>query len=167
MVASFALAFFFVSAAAAYVPSLLVGLVGSVVLFAATVLGRFIPYFAGDFLGRDETPAHVVARDSAVPLPKPHTPKEPKTRGRSGRPGSSGAHDAAVRIRCRPAVSPRARPLPPVPVPPPASSRPVDAGACRLLRLPRSLGRRAARSGRRRRSVLRPRGLSRTGRTAG
>lgn len=78
VVASFALAFFFVSAAAAYVPSLLVGLVGSIVLFAGTVLSRFIPFFAGDFLGRDETPAHVMARDSAVPLPKPHTPKEPK-----------------------------------------------------------------------------------------
>ncbi|ALV42196.1 hypothetical protein AU252_14445 [Pseudarthrobacter sulfonivorans] len=78
VVASFALAFFFVSTAAGYVPSLLVGLIGSVVLFAGTVLSRFIPYFAGDFLGRDETPAHVMARDSAVPLPKPHTPKEPK-----------------------------------------------------------------------------------------
>lgn len=78
VVASFALAFFFVSAAAAYVPSLLVGLAGSVVLFAGTVLSRFIPFFAGDFLGRDESPAHVMARDSAVPLPKPHTPKEPK-----------------------------------------------------------------------------------------
>jgi hypothetical protein len=78
VVASFALAFFFVSSAAAYVPSLLVGLVGSAVLFAATVLGRFIPFFSGDFLGRDETTAHIVARESAVPLPKPHTPKEPK-----------------------------------------------------------------------------------------
>ncbi|WP_248758703.1 hypothetical protein [Pseudarthrobacter sp. SSS035] len=78
VVASFALAFFFVSTAAGYVPSLLVGLIGSVVLFAGTVLSRFIPYFAGDFLGRDETPAHVMARDSAIPLPKPHTPKEPK-----------------------------------------------------------------------------------------
>ncbi|GAC1370178.1 MAG: hypothetical protein NVSMB43_05360 [Pseudarthrobacter sp.] len=78
VVASFAFAFFFVSAAAAYVPSLLVGLAGSVILFAATVLGRFIPFFSGDFLGRDETTAHVVARESAVPLPKPHTPKEPK-----------------------------------------------------------------------------------------
>ena len=78
VVASFALAFFFVSTAAGYVPSLLVGLVGSVVLFAGTVLSRFIPFFAGDFLGRDETPAHVMARDSAVPRPKPHTPKEPK-----------------------------------------------------------------------------------------
>ena len=78
VVGSFAFAFFFISTAASYVPSLLVGLIGSAVLFAATVLGRFLPFFAGDFLGRDETPAHVMARDSAVPLPKPHTPKEPK-----------------------------------------------------------------------------------------
>jgi hypothetical protein len=84
VVASFALAFFFVSAAAAYVPSLLVGLVGSVILFGATVLGRFIPFFAGDFLGREETTAHLVARESAVPLPKPHTPKEPKPAAASG-----------------------------------------------------------------------------------
>ncbi|MFY9634365.1 MAG: hypothetical protein WAL27_06535 [Cellulosimicrobium cellulans] len=84
VVASFALAFFFVSAAAAYVPSLLVGLAGSAILFAATVLSRFIPYFAGDFLGRDETAAHVMARDAAVPLPKPHTPKEPKPAAEAG-----------------------------------------------------------------------------------
>ena len=97
VVASFALAFFFVSAAAAYVPSLLVGLVGSVILFAATVLGRFIPYFAGDFLGRDETPAHVMARDSAVPVPKPHTPKEPKPAA-----GAEGATKRAFGIPAGP-----------------------------------------------------------------
>lgn len=91
VVASFALAFFFVSAAAAYVPSLLVGLIGSVVLFAATVLGRFIPYFAGDFLGRDETPSHIVARDAEAPLPRPHTPKEakPAEGAAASRPGAS------------------------------------------------------------------------------
>jgi hypothetical protein len=78
VVASFSVAFFFLSVVGAYVPSLLVGLIGSLLLFAATVLGRFIPFFAGDFLGREESPAHVVARESAVPLPKPHTPKAPK-----------------------------------------------------------------------------------------
>ena len=78
VVASFAVAFFFLSVASDYHPALLAGLLGSVVLFAATVLGRFIPYFATDFEGRAETPAHVVARESAVPLPKPHTPKAPK-----------------------------------------------------------------------------------------
>ncbi|QNE15753.1 hypothetical protein [Pseudarthrobacter sp. NBSH8] len=95
VVASFALAFFFVSAAAAYVPSLLVGLVGSVVLFAGTVLSRYIPYFAGDFLGRDESPAHVMARESAVPLPKPHTPKEPKPEA-SPVPAASAASAASA-----------------------------------------------------------------------
>lgn len=90
VVASFALAFFFVSAAAAYVPSLLVGLVGSAILFAATVLGRFIPFFAGDFLGREETTAHIMARDSAVPAPKPHTPKEPKPAAEAGSKAKPG-----------------------------------------------------------------------------
>ncbi|HBH56638.1 MAG TPA: hypothetical protein DDY41_00395 [Arthrobacter bacterium] len=96
VVASFSLAFFFVSAAAGYVPSLLVGLIGSVALFAGTVLSRFIPFFAGDFLGRDETPAHVTARDSAVPLPKPHTPKEPKPAAAAAAPDASDAPAATA-----------------------------------------------------------------------
>ena len=103
VVASFALAFFFVSAAAAYVPSLLVGLIGSVVLFVGTVLSRFIPYFAGDFLGRDESPAHVMARDSAVPLPKPHTPKEPK-------PAASPVPAASAPAAPSASAAPAARP---------------------------------------------------------
>ncbi len=48
------------------------------VLFAATVLARLIPFFAGDFLDRAEVPAHVVARESAVPVRKPRAPKAPK-----------------------------------------------------------------------------------------
>ncbi|UZX04496.1 hypothetical protein F8G81_19210 [Arthrobacter sp. CDRTa11] len=87
VVASFAVAFFFLTVASAYAHSLLVGLIGAVVLFAATVLARFIPYFAGDFLGRKESPAHVLARESAVPLPKPHTPKAPK-------PAAAAHHEA-------------------------------------------------------------------------
>ena len=78
MVASFAVAFFFLSVAGAYVPSLLVGLVGSLVLFAATVLGRFLPYVSGDFQDRAEVPAHVVAREAVVPVQKPRAPKKPK-----------------------------------------------------------------------------------------
>ena len=78
VVASFAVAFFFLSVAGAYTPSLLVGLIGSLVLLAATVLARFIPFFAGDFLGRPDVPAHIMARDSAVPVRKPKAPKEPK-----------------------------------------------------------------------------------------
>jgi hypothetical protein len=78
VVACFAVAFFFLSVAGAYVPSLLVGLIGSLVLFAATVLGRFLPYLKGDFQGRAEAPAHVVAREAAVPVQKPRAPKEPR-----------------------------------------------------------------------------------------
>ena len=97
VVASFALAFFFISVAGDYHPALLAGLIGSIVLFAATVLGRFIPYFASDFEGRAETPAHVVARESAVPLPKPHTPKAPKeSKAAAAGPAVAGAHGAAV-----------------------------------------------------------------------
>jgi hypothetical protein len=78
VVASFAVAFFFLSIAVAYVPSLLVGLIGALVLFAATVLGRFLPYVSPDFQGRAEVPAHVVAREAAVPVHKPRAPKKPK-----------------------------------------------------------------------------------------
>ncbi|MBD1594099.1 hypothetical protein HC744_18890 [Arthrobacter sp. S1_S22] len=92
VVASFAVAFFFVSVAGAYVPSLLVGLIGSLVLFAATVLGRFLPYLSSDFQDRAEVPAHVVAREAAVPIQKPRAPKKPKAETAPGskdsRPGS-------------------------------------------------------------------------------
>lgn len=78
VVASFAVAFFFLAVAGAYVPSMLLALVGALGLLAATVLGRLIPFFAGDFLDRAEVPAHIVARESAVPVRKPRAPKEPK-----------------------------------------------------------------------------------------
>ncbi|MFJ6078757.1 hypothetical protein ACIQC0_10695 [Pseudarthrobacter sp. NPDC092419] len=82
--ASFGLAFFFLATAAAFSASFLVGLIGAVVLFAATVLGRFLPYLSADFQGRAEVPAHVVAREAAVPLRKPRPPKAP-------RPATAGA----------------------------------------------------------------------------
>ncbi len=78
VVASFTLAFFFLAVAGAFVPSMLIALVGALGLFAATVPARWIPFFAGDFLGREEIPAHVVARDAAVPVQKPRAPKTPK-----------------------------------------------------------------------------------------
>ncbi|MBT2567744.1 hypothetical protein J7I84_14795 [Arthrobacter sp. ISL-85] len=78
VVASFAVAFFFLSVASGYGTTLLVGLIGSLVLFAATVLGRFVPYLSGDFKDRPEVPAHVVAREAAVPTRKPRSPKVPK-----------------------------------------------------------------------------------------
>ncbi|MFJ6156881.1 NADH-quinone oxidoreductase subunit J [Pseudarthrobacter sp. NPDC092184] len=92
VVASFAVAFFFVSVAGAYVPSLLVGLIGSLVLFAATVLGRFLPYLSTDFQDRAEVLAHIVAREAAVPVQKPRAPKKPKAEAAPGskdsKPGS-------------------------------------------------------------------------------
>ncbi|MDQ0755204.1 hypothetical protein [Arthrobacter sp. B3I4] len=81
VVASFSLAFFFLAAAGAFVPSLLLGLVGALGLFAATVLARLFPVFAGDFLHRAETPAHVVAREAAEPVRKPRAAKAPKPAG--------------------------------------------------------------------------------------
>ena len=84
VVASFAVAFFFLSVAGAYVHSLLVGLIGSLVLFAATVLGRFLPYLSGDFKGRADAPAHVVAREAAVPARKARAPKPANPESGSG-----------------------------------------------------------------------------------
>ena len=78
VVASFTLAFFFLAAAGAFVPSMLIALLGALGLFAATVLARWIPFFAGDFLGREDAPAHVAAREAAVPVRKPRAPKAPK-----------------------------------------------------------------------------------------
>ena len=88
VVASFALAFFFLSVAGGYVTSLLVGLIGSLVLFAATVLGRFLPYLSGDFKDRPEAPAHIVAREATVPARRPRAPKAPKPQSGSDQSGS-------------------------------------------------------------------------------
>jgi hypothetical protein len=106
VVASFAVAFFFLSVAGGYVTSLLVGLIGSLILFAATVLGRFLPYLSGDFRDRPEAPAHIVARDAAVPARKPRAPKAAKpesgpspskTGGKAGGLfGGAGAGSSAV-----------------------------------------------------------------------
>src|SRR6478735_4369411 len=84
VVASFSLAFFFLAAAGALVPSMLLGLVGALGLFTATVLARLIPVLAGDFLRRPETPAHVVAREAAEPVRKPRAPKAPKAAKTAG-----------------------------------------------------------------------------------
>ncbi|MFJ5698600.1 hypothetical protein [Arthrobacter sp. NPDC093139] len=78
VVASFSVAFFFLASAEGFTPFLLVALIGSLVLLAATVLARLIPFFAGDFLDRAEVPAHVMARESTVPVRKPRPAKAPK-----------------------------------------------------------------------------------------
>jgi hypothetical protein len=64
------------------------------VLFAVTVLGRFLPYISPDFQGRAEAPAHVVAREAAAPVRKPRAPKPPKAE--SGKADSSKAVPASA-----------------------------------------------------------------------
>lgn len=119
VVASFTLAFFFLAAAGAFVPSMLIALLGAAGLFAATVLGRWIPLFAGDFAGREETPAHVVAREAVAPAQKPRAPKKPKqpkpvkdsaaasgtSAGWAKRPGA-GTQTAAAPAAVSPVVPP-------------------------------------------------------------
>ncbi|HEX9228781.1 MAG TPA: hypothetical protein VF885_19445, partial [Arthrobacter sp.] len=95
VVASFAVAFFFLSVAGAFVPSMLLALVGALGLLAATVLARLIPFFAGDFLDRAEVPAHVVARDSAVPVHKPRAPRAPKEAKDDTAPKAAGTSAVA------------------------------------------------------------------------
>lgn len=78
VVASFAFPLFFLTIANSFNGSVLLGLVGSVGLLAATVLAPHLPWLSADFKGRAETPAHVVAREAAVPSRKPAAPKAPK-----------------------------------------------------------------------------------------
>ena len=112
VVASFAVAFFFLAVAGAYVPSMLVALVGALGLFAATVLARLIPYLAGDFLDRQETPAHVVARDAAAPVRKPRAPKAPKEQTKAKENQASGTGAMAGWAKRMTPGSPAATPAP-------------------------------------------------------
>lgn len=76
--AAFAVALFFLTIADSFNGSVLLGLVGSVALLAGTVLAPHLPWLSADFKGRPETPAHVVARQAAIPTRKPAAPKPPK-----------------------------------------------------------------------------------------
>ncbi|MFJ4209756.1 hypothetical protein ACIPY2_14985 [Paenarthrobacter sp. NPDC089675] len=76
--AAFATTLFFLTVAMSFNGSALLGLIGSLGLLAATVLGPHLPFLSADFKGRAETPAHVVARQAVVPTRKPAAPKEPK-----------------------------------------------------------------------------------------
>lgn len=78
VVASFAVTLFFLSAAGAFTVFVLVGLIGSVGLLLATVLAPHLPLLREDFKDRAEQPAHVVARESAIPTRKPAVPKPAK-----------------------------------------------------------------------------------------
>ena len=76
--AAFAVPLFFLTIADSFNGSVLLGLVGSVGLLAATVLAPHLPFLSADFKGRAETPAHIVARQAAIPTRKPAAPKPPK-----------------------------------------------------------------------------------------
>ncbi|BCW49839.1 hypothetical protein [Arthrobacter sp. StoSoilB13] len=76
--AAFAVALFFLTIAQSFNGSVLLGLVGSLGLLAATVLAPHLPLLSADFKGRAETPAHIVARQAAIPTRKPAAPKPPK-----------------------------------------------------------------------------------------
>ncbi|PYI66151.1 hypothetical protein CVV68_15245 [Arthrobacter livingstonensis] len=96
VVAGFSTAFFFVNVVTGFQVSYLVGLVGALVLLAATVLARWIPLFAADFAGRAETPAHSVARDAVAATRRPAAPKPvlalsagPAAGARPGQPGQN------------------------------------------------------------------------------
>ncbi|XTR50815.1 hypothetical protein ACOM2C_09800 [Pseudarthrobacter sp. So.54] len=90
VVSSFAVGFFFLAVAGAYVSSMLLGLIGALGLFAATVLGRFIPVFARDFLGRAEVRPTLWPANQRSPSANPGPPRRRASRGRnaaqSGRP---------------------------------------------------------------------------------
>lgn len=77
VVASFAVTLFFLSTAGAFTVFALVGLIGSLGLLVATVLAPHLPVLSEDFKDRAEQPAHMVAREAAVPTRKPATPKKP------------------------------------------------------------------------------------------
>ncbi|MFJ4029614.1 hypothetical protein ACIPWF_19720 [Paenarthrobacter sp. NPDC089989] len=76
--AAFSLPLFFLTIADSFNGGVLLGLIGSLGLLAATVLGPHLPFLSADFKGRAEVPAHLVARPAAVPTRKPSAPKEPK-----------------------------------------------------------------------------------------
>ncbi|MFT4469205.1 hypothetical protein ACMX2H_04775 [Arthrobacter sulfonylureivorans] len=99
VVASLALAFYFLTIVTVYSVSGVIGFIGALVLFAGTVCGRWIPQLAADFAGRPETPAHPVARDAVPAAPRPKAAKPGVQR--PGAPyGTEGrlpaTHDQAV-----------------------------------------------------------------------
>ncbi|MEV7646325.1 hypothetical protein [Arthrobacter sp. NPDC089319] len=75
VVASLALAFYFLTIVTVYSVSGIIGFIGALVLFAGTVCARWIPQLAADFVGRPETPAHPVARDAVPAAPRPKAPQ--------------------------------------------------------------------------------------------
>ena len=80
-----------------FTPSLLVALIGSLVLFAATVLARFIPFFAGDFLDRAEVPGPRHGARIGRSRAKPQAPRHRRHRSAAAKPADAGRHGRAAR----------------------------------------------------------------------
>lgn len=95
VVALFAAAYFFIVTVYAFAVAPLVALIGSLGLVAATTLAPHLPFFAPDFAGRSEVPAHVMARQAQQPAPKPAKPAKPAAQaGPNG--AAQGAFGAAA-----------------------------------------------------------------------
>ncbi|MCZ2401806.1 hypothetical protein IV498_01050 [Paenarthrobacter sp. Z7-10] len=93
VVASFAVAYFFLSIVSDFGLGFLIALIGSLALLAATVAAPWLPFFAADFAGRPESAAHPVARDAVLPVRKPAAAPKPA----ANRPtGSNAAGSAPV-----------------------------------------------------------------------
>ncbi len=123
VVASFALTLFFLSAAGAFTVFVLVGLVGSVGLLASTVLAPHLPLLRDDFKDRAEQPAHVVARESAIPTRKPAVPKPAKPAKPA--PALTSPAPAAAPASPAPAAAPAVVPAPAAPAVVPAPAAPA------------------------------------------
>ncbi|MDQ4503797.1 hypothetical protein [Sinomonas sp. ASV322] len=89
VVAVLSASFFFLLAVTTASLGGIVGFLGGAILVAATVFARMIPPFAGDFEGRAEVPAHVVARDAVAPLPKPAPLTKPAAQPAQSQPAPS------------------------------------------------------------------------------
>lgn len=83
--------FYFVFTVTSLSPGGLVGLLGGLVIVAATTLARVVPQFAGDFDGRAEVPAHVTARDAVPPVRRPERVEGSSGNGRENAGGNAGA----------------------------------------------------------------------------
>ena len=128
--AAFAVPLFFLTIADSFNGSVLLGLLGSLGLLAATVLAPHLPFLSADFKGRAETPAHIVARQAAIPTRKPAAPKppkEPKAPKPASGPSTPGFQ--ATGYQAQGAGSAGAHPYAPAagasPYAPPATSGPV------------------------------------------
>ncbi len=71
VVAAFATAYFFLSTVSGFALGFLIALIGSLGLLAATVVAPLLPFFAADFAGRPQVPAHPVAREAVPAQAKP------------------------------------------------------------------------------------------------